>query len=293
MELSQKEFDLLSQYIYSLCGIVIREDKSYLIRQRLEPLVVGFACESFSDFHKKQPRVHTPEMDKQIIDAITTNETYFFRDEHPFVALKEHVLPNLGELIRQRKARQMSRKGPKVSLWSAGSSTGQEPYSLAMLIHEYALANGHLNISKEDFGLLATDISSAALSRAMAGEYTEMEMKRGLPPDRAEKYFIRNERRWVINSSIRVMVDFRQINLVKPLPALGGFDVILCRNVLIYFDDATKAGMVDRLYEMVSEGGFLILGATENLYGMTHGFESLHHGKTLMYRKPAENSPGP
>jgi chemotaxis protein methyltransferase CheR len=178
-----------------------------------------------------------------------------------------------------------------VSLWSAGSSTGQEPYSLAMLIHEYALGNGHLNISKEDFGLLATDISSAALSRAMAGEYTEMEIKRGLSPDRVEKYFRRDERRWVINSCIRIMVDFRQVNLVKPLPTLGGFDVILCRNVLIYFDDGTKTTMIDRLYEMVSEGGFLLLGATENLYGITHGFESLHYGKTLMYRKPAENSP--
>jgi chemotaxis protein methyltransferase CheR len=293
MELSQEDFHLLSQYIYSLCGIVVREDKSYLIRQRLEPLVKASGCENFGDFHKKASQDHTPELDQQIIDAITTNETSFFRDEHPFVAFTEHVLPELGERIRQRKARQMSRKGPKVSLWSAGSSTGQEPYSLAMLIHEYALANRHLNIAKEDFGLLATDISSIALSRAMAGEYTEMEIKRGLSPERVEKYFRRDQRRWVINTFIRSMVDFRQINLVKPLPLLGGFDVIFCRNVLIYFDNNTKKRMVNQIYEMLSGEGFLVLGATENLYGITNGFESFHYEKTLMYRKPAEIRSGP
>ncbi|MDY6954324.1 MAG: CheR family methyltransferase, partial [Thermodesulfobacteriota bacterium] len=203
MELSQEEFVRLSDYIHSLCGIVVSSNKSYLIEQRIEPLVTGMGCSSFGEFYERIVQSRQPETDQQIIDAITTNETFFFRDGHPFVAFKEHILPQLGTLVRHRKARGASRKGPIVSLWSAGSSTGQEPYSVAMLIHEYAMDNRYLNIDKADFGLLATDVSSAALSRAMAGEYTEMEMKRGLSADRMAGYFRKNERRWVIQSHIR------------------------------------------------------------------------------------------
>jgi len=290
MELTQQEFVRLSDYIHSLCGIVISSNKTYLIEQRLEPLVADMDCRSFGEFYEKVAQSRQPEIEQEIIDAITTNETFFFRDGHPFVTFKEQILPQLGKMVRRRKARDMSRKGPSVSLWSAGSSTGQEPYSLAMLIHEYASANRHLNIYKEDFGLLATDISSAALSRAMAGEYTEMEMKRGLSADRLDGYFRKNERRWVINSDIREMIEFRQINLVKPFSSLGGFDVILCRNVLIYFDNTTRKRMVNQLYDMLSEGGVLILGATENLYAITDRFEPVHYGKTLLYRKPAEDT---
>ncbi|MDY6988721.1 MAG: protein-glutamate O-methyltransferase CheR [Thermodesulfobacteriota bacterium] len=290
MELSQQEFVRLSNYIHGLCGIVISSNKSYLIEQRLEPLVADMDCRSFGEFYDKVAQRRQPELEQQIIDAITTNETFFFRDAHPFVTFKEQILPQLGTLVRRRKARDISRKGPTVSLWSAGSSTGQEPYSLAMLIHEYSLANRYLNIYKEDFGLLATDVSSAALSRAMAGEYTEMEMKRGLSADRMAGYFRKNERCWIINSHIREMIEFRQINLVKPFSSLGGFDVILCRNVLIYFDNTTRERMVNQLYDMLSDGGFLLLGATENLYAITDKFESIHHGRTLLYRKPAKET---
>jgi chemotaxis protein methyltransferase CheR len=290
MELSQDEFVRLSDYIHGLCGIVIASNKSYLIQQRLEPLVAEMGYRSFGEFYERIAQSRLPEMEQRIIDAITTNETFFFRDGHPFVAFKEHVLPRLATLIRRRKARDVSRKGPTVSLWSAGSSTGQEPYSLAMLIDEYVSANGHLNICKEDFGLLATDISSAALSRAMAGEYTEMEMKRGLSADRMATYFRKNERSWIIHSYIREMIEFRQINLVKPFSLLGGFDIILCRNVLIYFDNATRKRMVNQLYDMLSEGGVLLLGATENLYAITNRFESVYYGKTLLYRKPKEET---
>jgi len=290
MELSPQEFDLLSHYIHSLCGIVISESKSYLIRQRLEPVVQAAGCKSFGEFYDMVRQSRLPEIEQQIIDAITTNETFFFRDGHPFITFKEHILPELGTLVRRRKARHVSRKGPTVSLWSAGSSTGQEPYSLGMLIHEYALANRHLNIYKEDFGILATDVSSACLSRAMAGEYTEMEIKRGLSADRMAGYFRKNEKRWVIDSHIREMIEFRQINLIKPFSGLGGFDVILCRNVLIYFDNTTRKRMVNQLYDMLSDGGFLLLGATENLYAITDTFESIHYGKTLLYRKPAKDT---
>jgi len=292
MELTHEDFRLFSDYIYDISGILLREGKSYLIKQRLQPIAERVGCTSFDEFYKRIRAKSLPKIEEQIINAITTNETSFFRDGHPFVTVKDHVLPWLGEKIRQRKTRDGARRGPKVSLWSAGSSTGQEPYSLAMLIREYALDNRHLGIRREDFGLLATDISSEALSKAMGGEYTQMEMGRGLSPDRVERYFATEGDRWVIESSIRVMVEFRQVNLIKPFSMLGGFDVILCRNVLIYFDSAVKARMIQQFYHMLSEGGFLILGVTENLHALPERddrFEPVRYGKTLVYKKNLED----
>ena len=192
MEISVQEFDLLRLYIHSLCGITIPDDKSYLIQQRLEPVVAAAGCNGFGEFYRKLKQSPLPKIEEQIINSITTNETSFFRDVHPFTAFKEYILPRLGEIIRERKKRDAYRKGPKVAIWSAGASTGQEPYSLAILIHEYATANSLLGISMEDFGLLATDVSSETLSKAVAGEYNEMEIKRGLSPDLMEKYFIQS-----------------------------------------------------------------------------------------------------
>jgi len=291
MELSTHEFNLLSDYIYSLSGIALAEGKSYLMRQRLQPIAESVGCKSFYEFYKRVQEDSLPKIEEQIVNAITTNETSFFRDGHPFLAFEDHVLPWLGKQVRERKSRKNSRKGSKVALWSAAASTGQEPYSLAMLIREYAQANSHLGISKEDFGLLATDISSDALSTAMVGEYTRLEMKRGLSPDRVDKYFTAEEgNRWVIKSAMKNMVDFRQVNLIKPFTMLGGFDVILCRNVLIYFDSVMKARMIRQFCDMLSNGGFLILGVTENLHATadrTDGFERVRYGKTVMYRKPS------
>jgi len=290
MELSNQEFNLLSDYIYSLSGIALTEGKTYLMQQRLGPIVESLGCKSFFEFYERIQENSLPKIEEQIVNAITTNETSFFRDGHPFVAFQEHVLPWLGKNIRERKSRKNPRKGSKVALWSAGASTGQEPYSLAMLISEYAQANSHLGISKDDFGLLATDISSEALSKAVVGEYTRMEIERGLSADRVEKYFTKEGTRWVIKGPMRNMVDFRQVNLIKSFTMLGGFDVILCRNVLIYFDSATKARMIQQFYDMLSSGGFLFLGVTESLHSIperTDGFESAHYGDTRLYKKPS------
>lgn len=285
MELSSQEFELLRKYIHDICGLAISDNKAYLIRQRLEPLAMAHGCKTFGEFYQMISRSSLPMLQEKIINAITTNETSFFRDEHPFTAFEEQILPKLGDMIQKRKARPNPRKGPKVRLWSAGSSSGQEAYSLAMLIQEYATANRHLPISVEDFGVLATDISSRMLSRAMTGEYSEPEIRRGLSPDRMEKYFKKVGPRWVISSDIRSMVEFRQVNLVRAFGMLGGFDVIFCRNVLIYFDNSTKTRVIEQFFNMLSDEGLLILGATENVYGITDKFDSVHHGPTLFYIK--------
>ena len=285
MELSDREFELLRSYIHDICGLAISENKAYLIRQRLEPLAADAGCKTFEEFYEKISKSAPPKFQEKIINAITTNETSFFRDGHPFVAFKEHILPKLAEIIRERKARMHTRKGPKVRLWSAGSSSGQEAYSLAILIHEYALAHKHLLITEEDFGILATDISSEVLSRAMAGEYNKAEVKRGLTSDYMTKYFKKGQKYWCIISLIRTMVEFRQVNLIRPFTMLGGFDVIFCRNVLIYFDNETKTRIIEQFFDMLSDNGVLVLGATENVYGITDRFDSENYGQTLLYRK--------
>ncbi len=285
MELSKQEFDLLRKYIHDICGLAISENKSYLIRQRLEPLAMRAGCKTFSQFHQLIQQNALPKVQEHIINAITTNETAFFRDGHPFEAFKAYILPKLGKMIRDRKARVTPRKGPKVRLWSAGASSGQEAYSLSMLIHEHVAANRHLLMSDADFGILATDISSQMLSKALAGEYTDAEIRRGISPDRLTRYFKKERAHWTISSTIRSMVEFRQVNLIRPFVMLGGFDVIFCRNVLIYFDLDTKTRIISQFFNMLSDEGFLILGATENVYGITDKFDSVYHGPTLFYRK--------
>ncbi|QTA90482.1 CheR family methyltransferase [Desulfonema magnum] len=295
MKLSENEFELLRNYIYNICGLFIPDNKAYLIRQRLEPIAEAAKCRSFGEFYRKIKYSPLPIYQEQIINAITTNETSFFRDTHPFLTFREYILPRLSEMIRERKLRGNSRKGSKVGLWSAGSSTGQEPYSLAMVIHEYVEENRSfqkekafpVSVSEEDFGILATDISSEVLSRAIVGEYGEMELRRGLSSERVEKYFGKVGGRWLINSSIRSMVEFRQMNLMNTFTVLGGFDVIFCRNVLIYFDIDTKSRIIDQFHTMLSENGLLILGTTENVYALTDKFDSLHYGETLLYKKKA------
>ncbi len=292
MELSQREFELLRNYIHNICGLVVSDSKSYLIRQRLEPLVLKSGCTSFSEFYYELKKGDTgrskllPQIEEKIITAVTTHETFFFRDGHPFEAFKKYLLPQLATTIVQRKSGLKHRKGAKVRLWSAGAATGQEPYSLAMLIHEFT--SGAIfpsGVVKEDFGLLATDISSTMLAQAMAAEYSQFEIKRGLDSERIRKYFFKQKTRWTIKSLIRIMVEFRQINLIKPFQMLGGFDVILCRNVLIYFDNITKACILNWFHEIISQNGWLILGATENIFGLSDKFKAVHFDETIFYQK--------
>ncbi len=285
MELSDQEFSLLQGYIQHLCGISLPKDKCYLIQQRLEPVVVAAGCKGFGEFYRKLKQSPLLEIQEQVINAITTNETSFFRDEHPFVTIEKEILPNLGERIFERKMSKASNKGPKASIWSAGASTGQEPYSLAMLIYEFASANRRLGIASQDFRLIATDISSETLKRAKNGEYSQLEVQRGLSQDRIAKFFKQEGNRWTVRRSIRDLVEFRQLNLDKPFIMLGEFDLILCRNVLIYFDINKIIRVLEQFYEILADNGFLVLGVSENLHGITDKFVPVQFGRTRIYQK--------
>lgn len=287
MELSQTAFDQIRAWIHEACGIYLHPGKEYLIQQRLGGMVLSEGCRDFTAFAQKLRNTPDPDLKKRVIAAITTNETYFFRDQHPFDTLNSQLLPHFSKKIRQKRS-----KGQKavIRIWSAGASTGQEAYSIAMLIHEYCQKNTAAGLRVQDFEILGTDISTPALARAQAGEYSDLEIGRGLSPARRDKYFSRiAENRWKLSHEIRNIPVFRTMNFMENFSGLGVFDLIFCRNVLIYFDEATKNRIFDRFAAMLEPDGHLILGGSENIYGLSTAFRSRKEGMTLLYEKNASH----
>jgi chemotaxis protein methyltransferase CheR len=287
MNLSLRDFEALRTYIHNASGIALNKEKLYLVKQRLEPLVKSTGCENFSKFTEKLLKNDSIQLRNEVILSITTNETSFFRDVHPFEAFEHYILPKLGNLIQDRKSiNPESGVGSKVYILSIGASTGQEPYSLAMLIHEFAEHKPHLNVCGEDFSILGIDISKRALEKAISGTYAGMDIERGLTIERISKYFKQVDGQWKLDNSIRNIVRFLHLNITEA-SSLSGlvFDVIFCRNIMIYFDDETKTRLLDKIYRILADQGFLILGAMENIYGLTDKFEPIPGGSTILYRK--------
>ncbi len=280
MELSQQEFEALRLSIHKICGILVTMDKQYLIKSRLEPVAKTHGYTSFAQLHGKMSYGENRHLIEDVIEAITTNETSFFRDSHPFKTFKEFIMPKLSEFVHVRK-----RRGSKVRIWCAASSTGQEPYTLAMLIDEYVKSNKWKKVAAEDFNIVATDISSAVLAQALRGEFSNMEVKRGLPDSYRQRYFREEEGRWYVNDDLKQMIDFKRLNLMDSFSFLGGIDIIFCRNVLIYFDEDKKRDILKRFYQSLNDGCFLFLGSTESLYGLNEEFTSKQHGETILYCK--------
>lgn len=278
MDLSDQEFFLFRDFIRRTAGISIRDNKKYLISQRLEPLAHENGCQSFGQLYQRMKYDASGQLKDEIITAVTTNETSFFRDTHPFLTFKCHILPLLA-------GRGASRNNRLIKIWSAGASTGQEPYSIAILIREFIENSVRPGISCNHFQILATDISSAIIARAQAGVYDESQIRRGLLAGHIDNYFQKDGLFWTIRDDIRSMVRFQQLNLTESFKLIGAFNVIFCRNVLIYFDDATKIRIVDQFYDILSDNGFLILGSTESLYGVSEKFESICYNQTIVYQK--------
>ena len=287
MELSVTDFEVLRAYIQKVSGISLADDKMYLVKQRLEPLVISEGCKGFSDFVQKLLYAESNALRDSIILSITTNETYFFRDIHPFEMLEKHLLPELGKMIRVRKQSPIPGNDKAlVHILSAGASTGQEAYCIAMLIYEYVKANCYSGISPGDFSIMGVDISKKVLQKAISGIYTDAELNRGLNTERKNKYFEKFECDWQIITPIRNMVRFHHMNINDTFAFYGmKFDIIFCRNVLIYFDLKTKVEVFSKLHDLLIEGGYLILGSMENTYMMTDQFEHVHFGNKIFYRK--------
>lgn len=301
MRLSFPVFQELSGLIHDLSGLALPDDKLYLVEQRLQPLVVSSGCKDFEAFAARLRGPDGLQWRESLIEAITTNETSFFRDGHPFDAFRNHVLPWLtARVLQSRGANCVPIGRPSGAsfamssgrIWSAASSTGQEPYSLAMVLLDFLAAGRAPGVLESDFSILATDISARVLATAREARYSDREVQRGVPGDSLERYFRRDEDQWVACDRVRRLVTFRRLNLVQPFIGLGQFDVIFCRNVLIYFDEETRRQIADRLHQLLSPGGLLLLGSVENLYGVSTRFESIHLGDTILFRKRSDPASG-
>ncbi len=282
VEPSHEEFLKMRDFVYQTCGISLGEDKLYLITQRFAPLLKSTGSKSFTELHQRLLS-DTGTLKERIVEAITTNETSFFRDMHPFEAFRDNVFGCMAARIKT--AREKGVCEHKVRIWCAASSTGQEPYSFAMLVNEKLDSGNYPELKRGDFQIVATDISGEVLARAAKGEYSQVEISRGLTDDMRKRYFTQHGSNWRVIEPLRRMIDFRQMNLIKPFTTFGSFDMIACRNVLIYFDEKTKAKILEQFYEMLIPGGVLILGAMENTYCLCAKFHSKKVGKTILYEK--------
>ena len=252
------DYEYLRKLLKERSGLDLSADKQYLVESRLMPLARRSSLPGIPELVLKMKGGAEP-LTAEVVEAMTTNETFFFRDKIPFDHLKETVLP---ALVQARAARRSLR------IWCAASSTGQEPYSIAMCLKEAGamLAGWRTEI-------VATDLSLAVLEKSRAGIFSQFEVQRGLPIQMLVKYFTRNGELLQLNAEIRSMVQHRQLNLLQDFSHLGTFDVIFCRNVLIYFDQDTKASIFERLSRQIEADGVLALGAAESVVGITDAFK--------------------
>jgi len=281
MPLSAETGRRLSELIHRLCGLVLGPNKEYLIRHRLEPLVVREGLSSYEHLLEKLSGRESARLHDAIVEAITTKETGFFRDQSLFQAIRQVVLPACVATLRSRPGHRH-----RIRIWSAACSTGQEAYSLAMIVREL-VDNPAGGVSESQFTILGSDISSDAIAAARAGKYQPAEVRRGLSDEMLKRYFERDGQGWRISECVRRLVQFQRFDLMQAPRQLGAFDLILCRNVLIYFDEATRRRVCQGLRGALHAGGWLVLGAAESLFGIDDGFETIPSGKTILYRKPA------
>jgi chemotaxis protein methyltransferase CheR len=284
MQLTRAAFNDIRKAVHNLCGNVIAEDKQYLVKARLEPILKMNGLASYESLVERLKQPNSVLLQDQMIEAITTNETSFNRDGHPFEELRRSILPKLAsQLIRRKAAAGLSR--PKACIWCAAVATGQEAYSVAMAVTDFLAARSAHGLTIGDFPILASDISSKALAIARAGQYSSADLERGITDIERDRFFRREGRAWIVAASLRRMVEFRRVNLVLPLPDLGPFDLILCRNLLIYLDDATRRRLCRALHSVLSPHGILMIGAAESLYGVTDAFSREPLGNTIVYRR--------
>ena len=255
--------DFMSKLVYQHTGIVIQPEKSYLFETRLAPVARRFNLESIDAIFSTLQSSKNKELERAVYEAMTTNETYFFRDVRPFEIMNELVLPQLFAAPNTAK---------HLSIWCAACASGQEPYSLAILLND--AIKSHPDWS---FSILATDISTEMIERAKSGIYSQFEVQRGLPIQLLVKYFTEKGDNWQVNRDIRDLVTFRQFNLLdhpSSLSPKSGFNVIFCRNVLIYFDTPTRSSILSRLSNVIAKEGALFLGGAETIIGLTDLFEN-------------------
>ena len=252
------DFDFICQILRQRSGLVLGNDKAYLLESRLLPVARKYKLASFEDLVRLIRVKGDETVIKDVVEAMTTNESFFFRDTKPFDQFKQIVLPTL----------MAARPNKQIRIWSAAASSGQESYSLAMILSEMSA-----QLSGWKIEILGTDLSTEILDRAREGVYSQFEAQRGLPISLLVKYFTQVGDRWQINQKIRSMVQYKEFNLLNDPRSLGKFDVVFCRNVLIYFDQPTKAKILNNISGLMPNDGYLFLGGAETVLGITDKFQ--------------------
>lgn len=253
------DYDYLRKLLQERSGLVLTADKQYLLESRLLPVARKCGLSSLSELVQRLKGPNAQALVLEVVEAMMTNESFFFRDKLPFEHFRDTIVPAL------MAARATQRR---IRVWCAAASTGQEPYSLAMCLKEIAP-----QVAGWRFDILATDLSTEVLEKAKAGIYSQFEVQRGLPIQLLIKYFTQLGETWQIAPELRAMVQFRPFNLMNDFASLGMFDVVFCRNVLIYFDQQTKIGVLERTARMLEPDGYLVLGAAETVVGLTDKFK--------------------
>lgn len=277
LKITPAELKTVGQYIRDISGIYLDQSKSYLFETRLGTIAEEHGCNSYQELHLKAKGDASKQIERQIIDAISTNETLFFRDKGPFELLKHKILPDLIDL-RTPHSSQMK---TNIKIWSAASSTGQELYSVAMTVKDLI---GH-RMDSYNFKLLGTDISDNAVKQASYGKYNKFEIERGLPRPTLQKHFTLFGDSWKIKDEIRAMVNFRKLNLMLPFAGIGKFDIIFCRNVAIYFTLQDRKKLFNKVADSLADDGYLIIGSTESLTGICSRFVPKRHLRAIFYQK--------
>ncbi len=270
--ITREEMPVWSRYIKEICGISLDDSKGYLVETRLGSLLVESGASNFSELFYKVKGDPSNKLRGKIIEAITTNETSFFRDTSPFELLRHKLLP---DLIDRR-----SKNGGRIPIriWSAACSTGQEAYSTAITLKELLG-----DLTRYDIRILGTDISNKVVAHASYGEYSRMELERGLPPEALARYFTVSGDRFKVRDEIRAMASFRTMNLLEPFSFPNPFDIIFCRNVAIYFTEADKIGLFRNLTRYLAKDGCLMIGSTESISGLCPELEPKRHMRSVFY----------
>ena len=270
-----EEFRLIRDYVEKHCGIHLSDDKVYLVETRLTTMMFEQGCRTFGELYNRAVLDKTHALRDKIIEAITTNETFWFRDLHPFSILTEVLFKQYADEIAAGKR-------SRIRFWCCACSTGQEPYSIAMTFLEYARRNPRLK--PEHIEILATDISSTVLFLGKLGRYDSLAITRGLADEMRDRYFVQDNKIWTIRDEVKKMVKFQKLNLQESFNHLGKQDIIFCRNILIYFSLEFKQDILKRIAALLRPSGYLFLGASESIIMYTQEYEMQRHTMGLYYQ---------
>ncbi|MBI5112785.1 MAG: protein-glutamate O-methyltransferase CheR [Rhodovulum sp.] len=273
------DYDFLRRLLKDRSGLVLSADKEYLVESRLLPVARKNGLASLSELVQKLKAPGAENLTVAVVEAMTTNETFFLRDKVPFDHFRQSIVPSL---LAARESRR------RLRIWCAAASTGQEPYSLAMCLKDMGPRLDGWRVE-----IVATDLSMEVLDKAKAGIYSQFEVQRGLPIQMLLKYFTQIGETWQISSEIRSMVQYRPLNLLGDFTSLGPFDVVFCRNVLIYFDQVAKIDVMERIRKVVEPDGFLVLGAAETVVGLTDAFKPVPDQRGVYAPNPASGAAKP